>query len=138
MPFPKITHCLICEGVRQEQGKKQTILGFFGITPNVRILLHHPDQPLDQLTFFLVGGIGEGEYKLSFRLIDDAGKTIFGPKEPLSVGFTNAGPQSQFIIHAGPIKFLRLGEYHFELIVDGQVHFRTSLQVDAAKKEDLE
>jgi hypothetical protein len=46
MPFPAIDYCLVCEGVRQEFGGKLTILGFFGVTPNVDIGVGNLNQPL--------------------------------------------------------------------------------------------
>jgi len=33
MPFPAITTCLVCDGVRQEILNKYTIVGFYGVTP---------------------------------------------------------------------------------------------------------
>src|SRR5260370_17099706 len=46
MPFPNFDFCLICEGIRQELGGKLTILGFFGMTPNVEVAVANPNQPL--------------------------------------------------------------------------------------------
>ena len=37
MPFPQVRQCLLCEEVRSELGNKISILGFFGILPDVQI-----------------------------------------------------------------------------------------------------
>src|ERR1700683_3721003 len=46
MPFPNFDFCIICEGIRPEIGSKLTILGFFGVAPNVEIVVQNPSQPL--------------------------------------------------------------------------------------------
>ena len=52
MAFPTVRHCIISEGVRQELGNKATILGFYGITPDVVIGLAKFPVSLD--LFFLL------------------------------------------------------------------------------------
>jgi hypothetical protein len=37
MAFPQVRHCVLCEEVRNELGNKISILGFFGILPDVQI-----------------------------------------------------------------------------------------------------
>ena len=58
MKFPEIVHCLICEDVRPEPNKKLSILGFFGIAPNVEIRLD-VDKPMERLTLVLLCGPSE-------------------------------------------------------------------------------
>src|ERR1039458_8097502 len=43
MPFPNFEFCVICEGVRPEIGDKLTILGFYGMAPNVDVGIRNPD-----------------------------------------------------------------------------------------------
>lgn len=38
MPFPQLDFCIVCENLRPEYGGKLTILGFYGLSPNVDIL----------------------------------------------------------------------------------------------------
>jgi hypothetical protein len=52
MPFPDITYCVVCDGVRPETGGKLIILGFYGLCPNVNIILADPTQPM-QLGFVI-------------------------------------------------------------------------------------
>ncbi len=47
MPFPQFSYCIVCEGVRPEVGGKLTILGFYGLTPNVEIAVANPNLPLN-------------------------------------------------------------------------------------------
>lgn len=39
MPFPRSEYCIVCEGVRPELGGKLTIFGFYGLSPNVEVVL---------------------------------------------------------------------------------------------------
>jgi hypothetical protein len=43
MLFPNFEFCVICEGVRQEIGGKLTILGFYGMAPNVDVSIRNPN-----------------------------------------------------------------------------------------------
>jgi hypothetical protein len=51
MPSVRINHCLICNAARQEARNKVSLLGFFGITPNVEVRLESFDLPVTELTF---------------------------------------------------------------------------------------
>jgi hypothetical protein len=54
MPPPiKILHCVVCEEARHEVGNKMTILGFFGIVPNVQIFVSSLQGPTKLLLLFL-------------------------------------------------------------------------------------
>src|SRR6266851_1253333 len=53
MPFPNFDFCIVCEGIRPELGAKLTILGFFGVAPNVDVLVGDMARPLS--VSFLVG-----------------------------------------------------------------------------------
>lgn len=46
MPFPNLAYCIVCEGMRPEVGGKLTILGFYGLAPNVDVRLVDPNLPL--------------------------------------------------------------------------------------------
>ena len=55
MAFPKIRHCLVCEGVREEINRKRSVLGFYGVTPDVEIMLEDFARPMGHLVFFSSG-----------------------------------------------------------------------------------
>jgi len=46
MPFPAFDYCILCEGIRPEVGGKVTILGFYGLAPNIEVAVGNPNQPL--------------------------------------------------------------------------------------------
>ena len=136
MPFPEINQVLVCEDVRREMGRKNTILGFYGVAPNVLILFKELNKPIDRLTFLFVAGPGEGKYKLSFTLIGEDKHLVSQSREQIEIKLE--GPQRiQIIISVAPVTFPRPGKYHFELIIDGHVHHRLSFQVDQGKPGDF-
>jgi hypothetical protein len=53
MPFPAFDFCIICEGLRPEMGGKLTILGFYGLAPNVEVVVSNPALPV---TLALIAG----------------------------------------------------------------------------------
>lgn len=137
MPFPKIQHCIVCDDLRQETAKKTTILGFFGIAPNVEVLVQDLNQPIGRLSFLLVGGPGEGKYKVLPRLLDNDGNAIIEPKEAMEVSFKGPGKISILGFGFAPIKFPAAGTYKLELMVDGQRQYETTFSIGQGKPEDF-
>jgi hypothetical protein len=45
MTHPFITACLVCDDVREEKNRKLSLLGFFGVCPNVTIIVLEGKQP---------------------------------------------------------------------------------------------
>jgi hypothetical protein len=77
VPFPRIEHCVICEDVRREVGRKFTILGFLGIAPNVAIRVQDFAAPVERLAFLLIGVIeGSGKFKVTLRISDAHGTPV--------------------------------------------------------------
>lgn len=46
MSFPAFDFCIICDGIRPEVGGKATILGFYGVAPNVEVIVSNPALPV--------------------------------------------------------------------------------------------
>lgn len=46
MAFPDFSYCIICEIVRPELGGKFILLGFYGLAPNVEILIPDLNRPV--------------------------------------------------------------------------------------------
>ncbi|SRR6266571_2808092 len=126
MPFPEIKYCLICDAVRAEALGKLTLLGFFGVTPDVQISIKDFRQPL-QAAFVLVGGTGEGRAKVGFQFADARNQVLLatpeaeaGPIEPGKRLLTGVGISYTF---PGP------GRYSFRVIVDDRIHYQTSFEL---------
>ena len=46
MPFPTFDYCIICEIIRPELGGKSILLGFYGLAPNVEIIVQDINRPV--------------------------------------------------------------------------------------------
>lgn len=71
MSFPTLKHCLVCEDIRLERGGKGSLLGFFGVAPDLRLPVKDFEEPVE-LAFAIVGRSGEGdeEGRLTFESED--------------------------------------------------------------------
>lgn len=79
MPFPPFTYCIICEAVRPEMGGKITILGFFGLTPNVDIAVGRLDQPLTVSIIIGFGAVEDAnQYEHTIQVLNPDGTLFFG------------------------------------------------------------
>jgi hypothetical protein len=134
MPFPPIRHCLICEEVRPEVGGKCLILGFFGVAPNVNLIVQDLTKPLEKLCFLLVCEPGEGSYKITMKIAGPKGEMILAPPE---VDFLFPSPSQSVnavntIFGISGAQFPTAGKYRFILLVQGKEHFATSFDVSQA------
>jgi hypothetical protein len=88
MPFPHSDYCIICDVIRPEVGAKLTIMGFYGLTPNVEVVISDPTQPLN-LT--MVAGFPplprpEGTYSYTISVTRPNGIAVLQtPATPLNV-----------------------------------------------------
>jgi len=130
MPFPPIRFCLVCEVVRVEERGKVSLLGFYGVAPEVTIGLPHFQAPLAQLGFLLSCTPAQGTFNLSTRLTDDAGAVIL-ETSPASVSL-NPPPGILYMnlnLQMAGVHFPHAGTYRLALIVDGEEHFQTTFRV---------
>jgi uncharacterized protein DUF6941 len=128
MAFPKIDVCIVCEGVRQEILSKHTLLGFFGISPHVRIGIKNFGLPL-AICFVFCGGEGEGKFKLQLRITDSSGATIPNAMQSVVEGELRKGipTTTVFFLFQGVVG--KPGDYRASLLVDNQEHYSAPFKV---------
>jgi hypothetical protein len=78
MAFPTIESCFICELVRPEAMGKFSVLGYYGISPHVRIQVQDFTRPV-QLCFVFGGGSGSGHVRLDLRITAPNGASLSAP-----------------------------------------------------------
>lgn len=137
MAFPKIFHCLVCEGVREEVNRKRSILGFYGVTPEVEIMLEDFTLPMGHLVFFLVGGPAEGSFRVSFEIFGES-KQVVSRTRDATVVIEGAAKGYNLTVDAGAVHFPRPGRYTFRLFVDGQPYFEDSFGLLQAAPGELQ
>ncbi len=136
MPFPQIRHCLICEATRPEPFGKMSLLGFYGVAPDVQIAVRAFGQPL-QLAFVLVSGpSGEGgHYLVQFRVVDEAGAPVVqAPASP-----SDLAPSEKRLNLAIQVltTFPHPGRYTMQLLVDGEPHYETDFELREGQAGDF-
>jgi len=136
MPFPQINNCLICEDVRLERRRLATLIGFYGVTPNVHILVRELNLPLERLTFFMMGERGEGQYQVRAQILNEEGNVITQSQEMSMVIRDPAREVNLGTVFYG-VRFQRPGRFNLTLVVDGETHYQTSFEVSQGSPEDF-
>lgn len=131
MPFPSIRHCLVCEEVRPEVMGKSSILGFYGITPNVNLSIQDFAKPIERLSFLLICEPGDGEHKVSVRIEGPKGEPVFTTPEA-DFSFPPSPQPVNLVIAIAVILFSTVGRHEFVLLVRGSEKFRTSFDIQQA------
>ena len=134
MPFPKVKHCIICEAVRIEARHLSTILGFYGITPDVNILVHNFSLPAGPFVVLLVAGQGEGDYKAVYKIMSSKGDTVLTSREA-SFHFEPTEGSTNLVIEIPGVKFNGPDRYTFQLLVDGTPHYEATFRASEGKPE---
>jgi len=137
MPFPQFDFCIICDGVRQEVAGKFTILGFYGLTPNVEVVIANLALPL---TLALIAGfppVAEvraiHEHSIVVNKPDD---TVLQRTPPSRL---NVVPGSRGLVIFGfviPPPFL-FGTYTIRILVDNESKLQTSLRLRSPSPGEL-
>ena len=78
MNFPTISACLVCEFARQELGNKTILIGFYGVSPHVAVVIQN-FKMLVQLCLVFCGGSGEGHFKIELKLRAPNGQEFHAP-----------------------------------------------------------
>lgn len=137
MPFPDIKNCLICEEVRLERRKLSSLLGFYGLTPDVEILVKDFNMPVERISFVMLGKGEGGRAQVSFRIQDDTNNIILN-STPIETEILNpTGGQINYAIGVRGIKFPHAGTYRFILLISDKIHYETSFQVRQGGPDDF-
>src|SRR5438034_1373540 len=136
MPLPEFRHCLICEEVRQEKRRLLSLLGVYGIAPDVEILVRDFAKPVGRLAFVLFGNQGGDRFKAVFRILSENREPIVTSPE-----VEHAAQESRHYNIAVAIEGLTLpgpGKYTFELLLHGRTSFTTQFQARQGREDDFD
>lgn len=125
-----IKSCIVCEIIRPEAFGKLSLLGFFGVCPDVEIAVQNLDQSVI-LAFLLTGTIDAGTYSLSFAILDSTSDRVI------------ASTDSKFTAVKGPVAlpfammlvFGHSGQFWARYSVDGKEQFRASFRIAQAQPQ---
>lgn len=131
---PEFSSCIVCEGVREEARGKLTILGFFGIAPNVDVRVQHLDQPTG-LCFIALGSPGEGKFTASFDVVDTSdGRKI---AETPAGAFVASPENRTMAVLTAPLLFGRESTYALRFFLDGELKLEAKFDVRAANRANV-
>lgn len=137
MPFPNFDFCIICDAVRPEVGGKLTLLGFYGLAPNVEIVVLNPAMPS---TIGLVAGFppvpdAQAVYQHSILIRrPDQGVIQQMPPTRLNVSPVGRGLVVFGFVIPPPYAF---GAYSIRISVNNEIKLDTSIRLRAATPAEL-
>ena len=136
MTMPDVRHILLCDEVRQEVTGKSLLLGFFGVAPDVEIVISGGQLFVERLAFMIMLAPGAVDAQVSFQIADDAGKAVL-QVAPELVQLGEAGRRSSLLVQTRGLLFPQEGEYQFFVVVDGLAHYRTTFVVRPASPGEM-
>jgi hypothetical protein len=137
MAFPKIDACIVCESARPELFNKHILLGFFGITPHVRIRIKEFQKPASLCFVFCGGGGPARNYRLGLRLTDPLGATVSNPANAPDVEGELGEKRTSTNVLMGFQGLLgKPGRYRVALVVDGVEHYSTTVDIEPTSLGD--
>lgn len=137
MPFPKVEHCIVCEEARQEVLRKTTLMGFYGITPNVSILVQDFGQAVARLTFLLLTEPASGgTYTVGAEIISPDGQRL--TEFPAKPGPATQDKRLALGFAVNGLVLPKPGEYRFRLMVDRNQHHETTFRVEQGSPKDFQ
>jgi hypothetical protein len=113
-------------------------LGFYGVAPNVEILVGDFNLPIAQLCFVLITEPGEIGGRLSFTIKSPTGEIVIASGE----GGMELVPQQavkglQLALSMLNISFKQPGRYSLNVAIDGKSHYQTNFEVRKGRPEDF-
>ena len=135
MPL-QVNHCLVCDDVRPDLGNKLSLLGFYGVAPDLNIKMKDPEMPIAGLAIvFIMTRESTGSYSVKLLIEKPSGGTLLeSPPIEARVAGDN---RLNLIWKFNGFKFPELGSYALKLIVDDDVIFTTSFLTEQASREDI-
>lgn len=134
--YPVITNCLVCDDLRPEMSNKLTILGFYGIVPNVVIRILDFKLPFDRLRFLFMAEGGDGSFKVAFRLLNQKQEAIF-TSDPLSVKAPSGMRYTNLAMGVDRFLFPGSGSYKVVVSFDGKDVYEAPFTVEQGEPKDF-
>ena len=128
MPSIKINHCLICDTAREEARNKISLLGFFGVTPNVEVRLDTFELPVNELTLVFIGSISgsAGRAEVTIELFDYSDRMLFSHSQSSEL---QPKERANFIFNIRLLKFVHPGRHKIRLRIDGRPVYNTDFLI---------
>ena len=140
MSIATLKACIVCEGARMEVGRKVTLLGVYGVTPDVGINVQDLSKPIDLTCVMYLGDVTAGTYQATGGLrMEHEGQELrsFPPME--MTWDVPPGVKGNFalILSVRGVVFPRPGRVILELRSGDEEIVSTSFDVRQGTPEDF-
>lgn len=125
-------HCIVSDDVRLELENKASIMGLYGLTPNVSIAVQFPDRPIPRLSFLLASGLPVplGMYRTRLKFIDPSGVNLFENSDDEILSEVRNVPSGINVIFTwAPLPLNDFGIYKVIAVVNGKDDYASELTI---------
>lgn len=127
MELFSVKYCIVCEDMRMERFNKTTILGFYGITPDVSIKLLELGKSIERLAFLLAVKVKAGTYKIKFNLLNPDNKVIV--ERDMDFTADDKGELAFLALTLLNLLIEKDGKYTIKLLQDNKELYKTTFDV---------
>jgi hypothetical protein len=117
MAFPTIKHGIVCEDVRIERQGLISILGFYGVMPEVEIVAQQLPGRV-RLSLLFIGGPGDGTYDAFIRIARPDGREMINAG-PLHLTIEPAKSRTNLAFQLIGLDLAESGTYAVSLTAEG-------------------
>jgi hypothetical protein len=136
MPFPNFDYCIICDLIRPEMAGKVAILGYYGMTPHVDILILNSSIPTQISLLCGFAPIRDADRYESVTVISRPDGTAIFQSPPMLLNISPTGRGLFGMGFAIPPNS-PFGRYSIRIVVNGEAKLDTSFNVRQATQAEL-
>lgn len=127
MSFPNVDYCIVCDNVRVEAANKLTILGFYGVAPNVEMLFDDNEwgKPIPLVIIIRVSG-DTRKFNCTIRLLNPD-RSLLAKSDPFDVDLSKR--QRHILGQNFFLVFNEQGTYTIQCLMDKQEIFTSTFEI---------
>jgi hypothetical protein len=129
VPFPRVTHCIVCEETRAETRGLLAILGFYGIAPAVELIFEDFIRPIRICFLFLCDPAPSAAYRIGLRIVHQSTRHVAFEMADEPMTIDDSLRRNHYSIELHGVRLPERGTYEVMLLADGSLHFQTTFEV---------
>lgn len=133
MLFPKVEAVILADYIREEPFAKCSILGFYGVLPNVRLHLQDIEKPA-LLSFLVIFAPETGVFQAKLMLREAGGRVVSQSDERV---IRMGGRRNLLMINGATVTFGREGAFELVVRTGEQDVYVSRFEVGQGSAEDF-
>lgn len=131
-------YCIVSDDVRLEIQNKASIIGLYGLTPNVNISVRFPDRPIPRMSFLLGSGasVAVGVYRTRLQFLDPHGTDLLKGLHDDIISTVQSPIGINAILNCVPLPLNGFGLYRVIAVVNGKSDYNSELTVSQNASAD--